>query len=41
MNDTEKAAELRRLIGKLLERITDVRLLKRIYSFVDKLYCEK
>jgi len=41
MNDTEKAAELRRLIGKLLERISDVRLLERIYSFIGKLYCEQ
>lgn len=41
MNDTEKAAELRRLIIMLLEKITDVRLLKRIYSFIGKLYCEQ
>jgi len=41
MNDTEKAAELRRLIVMLLEKISDVRLLNRIYSFIDKLYCEQ
>lgn len=37
--DSEKA-ELRQLISRLLDRVEDVRTLKRIYSFTDKLYCE-
>lgn len=38
--DSEKA-ELRRLISRLLDRVEDVRTLKRIYSFTDTLYCEE
>lgn len=34
-------AELRRLISRLLDRVEDVRTLKRIYSFTDTLYCEE
>ena len=41
MSEKMNADDLRRLICKLLERITDVRMLRRIYSFVDKLYCEQ
>lgn len=41
MNNAEKAAELRRLIGRLLERITDVERLERIYGFINRLYNRK
>lgn len=41
MSEAEKLAELKRLINRLLDRITDIRLMKRIYSIVDKLYCEQ
>ena len=36
----QEQTELRELISRLLERVTDTRTLKRIYSFADKLYCE-
>lgn len=36
----QEQAELRELISRLLERVTDTRTLKRIYSFTDKVYCE-
>lgn len=37
----QEQTELRELISRLLERVTDTRTLKRIYSFTDKLYCEE
>lgn len=39
MKDTEKAAELRRLIIMLLERIDDERKLREIYIFLNQLFC--
>lgn len=40
MNDTEKAAELRRLIIMLLEKITDERKLREIYLYLNRLICK-
>lgn len=40
MNDTEKAAELRRLIIMLLEKISDERKLREIYLFLNRLICK-
>lgn len=40
MNDTEKTAELRRLIIMLLEKITDERRLREIYLYLNRLICK-
>lgn len=40
MNDTEKAAELRRLIIMLVEKITDERKLREIYLYLNRLICK-
>ncbi len=40
MSDTEKAAELRRLIIMLLEKISDERKLREIYLFLNRLICK-
>lgn len=40
MNDTEKTAELRRLIIMLLEKITDERKLREIYLYLNRLICK-
>lgn len=39
MRETEKAAELRRLIIMLLEKITDERKLREIYLYLNRLIC--
>ncbi len=40
MNDTEKTAELRRLIIMLLGKITDERKLREIYLYLNRLICK-
>lgn len=39
MKENERAAELRRLIVMLLEKITDERRLREIYLFLNRLIC--
>lgn len=40
MNETEKAAEIKRLIILLLEKITDERKLREIYLYLNRLFCK-
>lgn len=40
MNEMEKAAELRRLIIMLLEKITDEQRLRQIYLYLNRLICK-
>ncbi len=40
MKETEKAAELRRLIVMLLEKISDERKLREIYLYLNRLICK-
>lgn len=40
MNEMEKAAELRRLIIMLLEKITDEHRLRQIYLYLNRLICK-
>ena len=40
MNEMERAAELRRLIIMLLEKITDEQRLRQIYLYLNRLICK-
>lgn len=39
MNETERTTELRQLIDKLLDLITDERKLEEIYMILNRLFC--
>lgn len=40
MHDSERAAELRRLILKLLSMIRDEKKLRKIYTMLNRMFCE-